>query len=236
MLTANIKSIKINNLSNTPSLLSNIDFKLLPNNIYTILGNNGSGKSTLLLALVNLLDKKDFGIDGTVKFNDVNLLELSDKEFASVREKNFRFIFQDSISAFDPLKKIKYYFELFNYSLNEIKDEFKYFQLPKYSEVCELYPHQISTGMAQRINIILALLSNPNILLLDEPTSALDLPIINLLLHRLKKYVEQENKIVLLVTQDIPFAKAISDYISLMKKGVLSQFTTPDIFLLRREK
>ncbi|MCF6271351.1 MAG: ATP-binding cassette domain-containing protein [Melioribacteraceae bacterium] len=230
MLTANINSITINNKTNTASLLRNVDFTLFPNNIYTILGKNGSGKSTLLLALVNLLDNNDFTIDGSIKLNDVNLQKLSESEFAFVRKDNFRFIFQDSISAFDPLKKIKYYFELFNYSLNEIRGELNYFQLPKYSEVCELYPHQISTGMAQRISIVLALLSNPNILLLDEPTSALDLPIINLLLHRLKKYVEQENKIVLLVTQDIPFAKAISDYISLMEEGELSQFITPENF------
>ncbi len=230
MLTVNINSITINNGANTPSLLSNIDFTLSPNNIYTILGKNGSGKSTLLLAIVNLLDNNEFTIDGTIKLNGVNLLELSESDFITIRRNNFRFIFQDSISTFDPLKKIKYYFELFNYSLNNIEDEFKYFQLPKYSKVRELYPHQISTGMAQRINIVLALLSNPNILLLDEPTSALDLPIINLLLQRLKKYVEQENKIILLVTQDIPFANAISDYISLLEKGELSQFTTPEVF------
>ena len=114
--------------------------------------------------------------------------------------------------------------------MTSIETELKYFQLPNYAELSQLYPHQLSTGMAQRINIVLALLSNPNILLLDEPTSALDLPIINLLLHRLKKHVRQENKIVLLITQDIPFAKVISDYISQMKEGSLSQFTNPEIF------
>jgi len=230
MLTANINSIKIKKSLENKNLLSKINFTLLPNYIYTILGNNGSGKSTLLLALINLLDKNDFDIDGKIKLNDVNLLELSDSEFTSVRKENFRFIFQDSISTFDPLKKIKYYFELSNFRLENIETELKYFQLPIYAELSNLYPHQLSTGMAQRINIVLTLLSNPNILLLDEPTSALDLPIINLLLQRLKKHIEQENKIVLLITQDIPFAKVISDYIALMKKGSLSQFASLEIF------
>jgi len=230
MLSININSINITNKFKNIKLLSNINFTLLPNNIYTILGNNGSGKSTLLLAIINLLDKSNFSIDGTITLNDVNLMELSDSEFASVRAENFRFIFQDSISTFNPLKKIKYYFELSNFKLSDIENELKYFHLPEYSKLSKLYPHQLSTGMAQRINIVLALLTNPNILLLDEPTSALDLPIINLLLNRLKNHVEQKNKIVLLITQDLSFAKAISNYIALMKRGELSQFTTPEIF------
>ena len=230
MLSTKIISINITSKVKSTNLLNNIDFVLLPNNIYTILGKNGSGKSTLLLALVNLLDKNDFTIDGTIKYNGDNLLELSECEFTSVRKENFRFVFQDPISTLDPLKRIKYYFELSNFSISDIEAELKYFQLPEYSELSKLYPHQLSTGMAQRISIVLTLLSNPNILLMDEPTSALDLPIINLLLNRLKKHVQQKNKAILLITQDIPFAKAISDYIALMKKGNLSQFTTPNIF------
>ena len=235
MLSTNINSINITSQLKSTKLLSNIEFKLLPNYIYTILGKNGSGKSTLLLALINLLDKNDFTIEGTIKYNGDNLLELSESEFASVRKENFRFIFQDSISTFNPLKRIKYYFELSSIPLPDIESELKYFQLPEYSMLSKLYPHQLSTGMAQRINIVLALLSNPAVLLLDEPTSALDLPIINLLLNRLKKHVEQKNKIILLITQDIPFAKAISDYIALMKNGKLSQFKTPNIFFNKEE-
>ena len=65
MLTTKISSINITSKMNITNLLSDIDFTLLPNNIYTILGKNGSGKSTLLLALINLLDKNDFIIDGS---------------------------------------------------------------------------------------------------------------------------------------------------------------------------
>jgi len=226
MLKTNINCV---NISDT-KLLSNISFTLIPNNIYTIVGNNGSGKSTLLLTMMGMLNKNDFTIDASLFLNNQNLFKLSGKYFGKVREKDFRFISQDSISALDPLKKIKYYFELFNFPLNKIETELKYFRLPSYTELKGIYPYQLSTGMAQRINIVLAILSSPTILLMDEPTSALDLSVTNLLLQRLKDFAKEENKILLIVTQDLPFAKAISDFIARMTNGNLSEFTTPNLF------
>jgi peptide/nickel transport system ATP-binding protein len=226
MLKTNINYVNINNTK----LLSDISFTLTPNNIYTIVGNNGSGKSTLLLTMMGMLNKNDFTIDASLFLNDQNLFELSEKDFGKIRKKDFRFIFQDSVSALDPLKKIKYYFELFNFPLDKIENELNYFQLPSYTELKELYPYQLSTGMAQRINIILAILHSPTILLMDEPTSALDLSVANLLLQRLKAFAEEKEKILLIITQDLPFAKTISNFIAKMTNGNLSEFITPNLF------
>ena len=78
--------------------------------------------------------------------------------------------------------------------------------------------------MAQRLNIILSLLAKPKLLILDEPTSALDLPIANLLLDSLNQFAAKDDNVVLIVTQDIVFAKKVSDYISVLSDKKLSTF------------
>ncbi|MEJ2103440.1 MAG: hypothetical protein P8X47_02555 [Ignavibacteriaceae bacterium] len=85
--------------------------------------------------------------------------------------------------------------------------------------------------MAQRLLIVLALLANPNLLILDEPTSGVDYAITNLILLKLKEFVKVNDKSVLIVTQDINFALKASDYISYLSNGSLSKFLTPQNFL-----
>jgi ABC-type glutathione transport system ATPase component len=230
MLKVNFNYIKFN--QNKPeTLLLNNNFTISKNNIYTILGNNGSGKSTLLMAIVRMLNNNQFLVDGSVELENIDIYNLNDVELRNFRSKNFRLVFQYPVSAFDPLKKIKYYFNHIAASEAVIESELEYFQLPKYSEIKNIYPHQLSVGMLQRVNIILALIAEPKILMLDEPTSALDLPIINLVNNRLKEYASIENRIVLLVTQDLLFAQNTSDYIAELTNGSLSIFLPVDKFL-----
>ncbi|MBU0475980.1 MAG: ATP-binding cassette domain-containing protein [Bacteroidetes bacterium] len=205
-------------------MLLNNNFTLKNNNIYSILGKNGSGKTTLLYVITNLLNKNDFEIDCSVNLDSIDLYKLNSQFLYKFRSDNFKFVFQDPVSAFDPLKKLKYYFNLTKVSDEIINKELQYFQLPQLAEIKKLYPHELSIGMLQRVNIILALVSRPKILLLDEPTSALDLPIMNLLNNRLKEYVITNERIVLIVTQDIEFAKNTSDYIANLDNGKLSNF------------
>lgn len=215
---------KIKHTNSPTILLLNINFTLKDNNIYSILGKNGSGKTTLLYTITNLLNKNDFEIDCSVILDINDLYQLDFNSLYKFRSDNFKFVFQDPVSAFDPLKKLKYYFNLTKVSDEIINNELQYFQLPQISEIKNLYPHELSIGMLQRVNIILALISQPKILLLDEPTSALDLPIMNLLKNRIKDYAKSNERIVLIVTQDIEFAKNTSNYIANLDNGKLSDF------------
>ena len=233
MLKVNFNYIKF--IQNKKTLLLNTNFVLNNNSIYTILGKNGSGKSTLLMAIIKMLDKGIFQIDGSVELENTPIYSLDELALKNFRTSNFRFVFQDPVSAFDPLRKIKYYFDLTSASEETIENELKYFQLPKYSEIKNLYPHEFSVGMLQRVNIILALISKPKILLLDEPTSALDSPIMNLLRHRLHEFVKIEKRIVLMVTQDIPFAKNTSHSIAQITNRKLSDFLSVDKYFMTDE-
>jgi ABC-type glutathione transport system ATPase component len=224
MIRTELKKISIVNNHQERILLKDIFFELKPNKIYTILGENGSGKSTLIKSLSLLLDKKTFNVEGKIFFNSRNLFELTDDELLLLRRKNIRYVFQDCINSFDPLKTIGYYFENLVDDNSKLPSLLEYFNLPSVKELSKLYPYELSGGMAQRIAIVIASISNPQLLILDEPTSAADTAIINLLIHFLKDYVYKESRTVLIVTQDLLFAKKVSYEIASIKNNSLTDF------------
>jgi peptide/nickel transport system ATP-binding protein len=231
-----LNHIKIRNQQNAEkTLLRDISFDLVPNNIFTILGKNGSGKSTLIKSLTSLLDKRFYEINGKIFFEDKDLLTTKYEELLVIRKDKIKYVFQDAAKSFDPLKKIEYYFNIFIKNDSEIDEFFNFFLLPAKNKILNLYPYEISGGMAQRISLILALLAQPRILILDEPTSGIDPVIANLFLLKLKEFVKKNSNSVLLVTQDLNFAEKISDKIAYLSNGKLSAFYSPKDFLENKD-
>ncbi len=224
MLRADISKISILNSNEENILLKNISFNLDPNVIYTILGENGSGKSTLIKSLTLLPDRRFFRIDGKIFWNGKNLFEASEEELIMLRKNQIRYVFQDCINSFDPLKRISYYFDWMVEDKQQLNELLKYFNLPEQTELGKLYPYELSGGMAQRIAIVLAAIVKPKLLILDEPTSAADTAVINLLIHFLRDYVSDGNNSVLIVTQDLLFAEKVSDMIAEIKNHTLTEF------------
>lgn len=224
MIKTELQKISIVNNHQERILLKDIFFELKPNRIYTILGENGSGKSTLIKSLTLLLDKRTFNVEGKIFFNSRNLFELTDDELLLLRRKNIRYVFQDCVNSFDPLRTIGYYFENIVNDNLKLPSLLEYFNLPSLKELSKLYPYELSGGMAQRIAIVIASISNPQLLILDEPTSAADTAIINLLIHFLKDYVSKEPRTILIVTQDLLFAEKVSDEIASIKNNSLTDF------------
>lgn len=224
MLSADISKISIINSNEENILLKNISFNLDPNVIYTILGENGSGKSTLIKSLTLLPDRRFFRIDGKIFWNGKNLFEASEEEIIMLRKNQIRYVFQDCVNSFDPLKRISYYFDWMVEDKQQLNELLEYFNLPEQTELGKLYPYELSGGMAQRIAIVLAAIVKPKLLILDEPTSAADTAVINLLIHFLHDYVSDGNNSVLIVTQDLLFAEKVSDKIAEIKNHTLTEF------------
>jgi peptide/nickel transport system ATP-binding protein len=86
-----------------------------------------------------------------------------------------------------------------------------------------MYVHELSGGMAQRVSIVLQLISEPELLILDEPTSALDLPLANLIMLKLKNYSKQKRNSVLLISQDLELTEKYADNIFVILNNTLSQ-------------
>lgn len=210
-------------------LLTNVSLSTDKGSVYTIIGKNGEGKTTFLKSLTNLLDKNKFSVDGKVLYNDTDILSLQEKEVAVYRKNIIKYVFQDCLKGFDQLKQLDYYFKLFG-NKKDTDELLDYFMLPPYEYLKSLYPYELSYGMAQRLGFIFALISMPEIILLDEPTSAIDPELKNLFLTKIKNFTKQNNKLVLLVTHDLYFAKEISDYIALLADKTITPFFSPNDF------
>lgn len=235
MLNVSIEKLIVKRENSQTTLLNDVMFELATNQIYTIVGKNGTGKTTLIKSITGLLDKRFYVTNGKIIFEGNDLLSLNDKELKFIRKQKIKYVFQDARNSFDQLKKLRYYFNYLNKSSNEINDTLAYFLLPGLSELLNLYPYEVSGGMAQRISLALAFLANPALIILDEPTSGVDSAIANLFLIKLKEFVKGDSCSVLLVTQDLSFAKMISDKIALITNGKLTQFLPPDEFFRSQE-
>jgi len=235
MLSVDINSVSISQEEKSRTILSEISFDIQAGKIYTILGKNGSGKSTLIKSLTALLPKQEYISSGKVIFYNTDLLKCSEDKLREIRKHKIRYVFQDAANSFDPLKKIKYYFELTNVSPLKIEELLLFFLLPPYKKLSMLHSYELSGGMAQRLLIALALLANPDLLILDEPTSGVDYAVMNLILLKVKNFVRDNDKSVLIVTQDINFAIKSSDNIAYLSDKKLTKFYTRDEFITSQD-
>ncbi len=230
MLAAAIKNISLSAGYGDQLLLKDIEFTIPHNSVFTVLGKNGSGKSTIAKLLTRLLDKRFYSVNAKVLFNGKDISGFTETELVQYRKKNVRCLFQDPVNSFDPLKKFNYYFDNFDIDRAEAKTLFEYFLLPDMKKILNLYPYEVSGGMAQRIAFILILLSKADLIILDEPTSGIDAALSNLLLIKLKEYITKKNNSVLLITQDLLFAERISTSISIIDNLTMSEFLPADEF------
>ena len=232
MLNTDINSVSFIDEERRRIILQNIKFDVEKGKIYTVLGKNGSGKSTLIKSLTNLLPAAQHEIKGKVIFYETDLLHTSSETLQEIRKNKIRYVFQDVANSLDPLKKLKYYFHLSEAKREQIEEQLNFFLLPGYKKISDLHSYELSGGMAQRLLIVLALLANPDLIILDEPTSGVDYAVMNLILLKLKEFIKGKENSVLIVTQDINFARKSSDYIAYLSNGELTNFSPPDEFIL----
>ena len=176
-----------------------------------------------------LLDKNIYTAVGNVYWNNENIFQMTEKRLLNLRKKEIKYVLQDLNNNFDPLKKLKYYFDKSGSTQDQISTQLKNYLLPDYDSISNLHPYEISGGMAQRLSFMLALLPHPKLLILDEPTSAIDYSNVNLIKLKLKEIAANSNT-ALIVTQDISFAKEVSDQVAYLDKGTLTEFVDVKTF------
>lgn len=231
MLNVNIENISVSIQGSFKELVSDISISLPENSVYTILGKNGSGKSTLVKALTGLLDNRFYKVKGRVEWKGQDLLTIKSNELLKIRKSEIRYVFQDALNSLDTLKKLRYYFDNTNCSKKRFEELLEEFQLPDFKSVSERHSYELSGGMLQRLNFVLALAAEPQLIILDEPTSSVDVVNSLLSLIAVKKFVHHGNNSVLIITQDISFAQKASDKIAFLTDRTLSEFLNVNDFM-----
>lgn len=214
--------------------IDQISFKLKSNEILGIVGESGCGKSILNKSIVKLLPEKISKItQGQIIFNGKELQNASESEYRKIRGKDIGMIFQEPMTALNPVFKIKnQIIEPIILHLNKNKKEayllakelLQQVGIARADEILNSYPHQLSGGMRQRVMIAIAISCNPKVLIADEPTTALDVTIQAQILELLKKLQEETNMSIILVTHDLSVVSEFCDKVIVMYAGQIVEF------------
>ena len=210
-----------------------ISFDLCRGETLAIVGESGSGKSVTTKAILGILPGNGTIEGGEILYNGMDLAKCSDKEFESVRGKKISLVFQDPLSALNPIMKIgKQIMEALVLSKAATKGEAKERALELMRRVgipqpeirFNQYPFQFSGGMRQRIVIAIALACNPEILICDEPTTALDVTIQAQILELINEIKERNNLSIIFITHDLGVVANVADRVAAMYAGQIVEF------------
>lgn len=224
-------SVTYKNKNKSVYAVKNINLDVYEGDSLGIVGESGSGKSTLANAVLKLLPEKSSEITGTAIFIGKQLNSLSKKEMQDVRWKELAVVFQKAMSSLSPVHKIGMQIEDIykvhcpNASKTEIiqrADElFKLVNLS--NRVYKLYPHQLSGGMLQRVNIAISLMHKPNLLILDEATTALDVVTQGQILKEIVSMEEKLNMTRIMITHDMSVVASSCNKIAVMYAGEMME-------------
>jgi len=203
-----------------------------------IVGESGSGKSTLAMSILGLLPRSTTRIDGEILFKGLNLVGLSQWEYAKVRWKELSAVFQKSMNSMSPVHKIGrqmadiYRIHIPKATESECRETalglLSKVNLP--ARVYDLYPHQLSGGMIQRVSIALSLMFNPALVILDEATTALDVVTESQILREIVRLQETERVTRLMITHNMAVVSSSCKKIAVMYAGrIMETGLTADV-------
>jgi len=214
-----------------------VSLKLDKGKVLGIVGESGSGKSVMMMALLQLLPSGS-RTSGQALFKGRDLLSLSEAEIRHVRGKQIGCIFQDPLSAFNPVvtigNQIVEALRLHDRSvskraaLEEAAHLLDLVAIPQATRRLHQYPHEFSGGMRQRAMIAMALANRPELLIADEPTTALDVTVQAQILELLQQLGADLGIGLVLVTHDLGVVSGMADEIAVMYGGRIVEQGDPE--------
>lgn len=229
-------SFRIND--NYYAAVDDVSLNVNKNEVLAIVGESGSGKSALAFSVMGL--HRHAKVEGDVQFHDKNIVDLSTNQLNKLRGKHMGMIFQDPLTALNPLmtvgKQIEEVIYLHDKSLNAQQREQKAISLiekvgiPYPERTAEQFPHELSGGMRQRVVIAIAIANDPELLIADEPTTALDATIQAQILQLITDLKHDTDSGIILITHDLGVVAEIADRVAVMYAGQIVEIA--DVFSL----
>lgn len=198
--------------------------------ILGLVGESGSGKSVTAMSVAGLLPRKQCDFSGEILLDGAELLHADRAQLRRIQGKEIGVVFQEPMSAMDPLMKIgRQVEEVLRIHTKLGREErrrlaleaLEEVELPDAAGVCEKYPHELSGGMLQRAMIAAAIVIRPRLLLLDEPTTALDVTIQAQILDLLKKLNRESGISMLFISHNLNVVRKLCGRVAVMQRGVL---------------
>ncbi|QUX89912.1 ABC transporter ATP-binding protein [Marinomonas sp. A3A] len=238
--------LEVNNLRvnfRTPdgfvTAVNDLNFTLAQGETLGIVGESGSGKSQTAFALMGLLAGNGI-IEGEARFNEQNILTLNEKAMNRIRSKEIAMIFQDPMTSLNPYMKVgKQLMEVLMLHKGMSKAEafeasvkmLDAVKMPEARKRMNMYPHEFSGGMRQRVMIAMALLCQPKLLIADEPTTALDVTVQAQILTLLNELKDDFNTSIIMITHDLGVVAGLCDKVLVMYAGQTMEYgTAEDVF------
>ena len=230
-------SVSFNAFAGKVHAVRDVNFDLYKGETLAIVGESGSGKSVTTKAILGILAKNGHIDSGTIMYQGQDMAKYKEADFYKIRGKRISLVFQDPLSALNPIMKIgKQITEalILSKAIEKSKAKARAIELmeavgiPNAAERYDAYPFQFSGGMRQRIVIAIALASNPEILICDEPTTALDVTIQARILELINDMKRERDLSVIFITHDLGVVANIADRVAVMYAGDIVEIGTSD--------
>ena len=208
--------------------IEGVSFNVAAGEILGIVGESGAGKSTIGAAIIRLIDYPGFVRAGQVRLKGEDLASLSDVDMTKARGQRIGMIFQDPLTALNPVltigsqirETLRKHTDLNGPAVDARAIELlTQVGIPEPARRLAQYPHQFSGGMRQRVVIAIALAGEPELLIADEPTTALDVSIQSEILSLIQGLCRDRNLGVILITHDMAVINEVTDRVAVMLHG-----------------
>ena len=215
--------------------VDDVSFDLERGGFLGIAGESGCGKSTLAFAIMRLLKDNATIENGSLFFNGTDLVGLREEEMKKIRWVDISMAFQSAMNALNPVLSIGEQLTDVIHAHGEVRqseardraiEALKLVDIPR--DRFNSYPHQLSGGMKQRVMIAMALILNPDLIIMDEPTTALDVVVQRTIIEKIQELRKSLGFSVIFITHDLSLLVEISDTLAIMYAGKIVEYGNSD--------